>query len=107
MSAPLKAFSQFGALTVVGDTLGHDVLAGLFSFDTSQSCSTASTYEPPLGSEEAPSPPEFSSTRRSWPDLDRLGLIDALGGLAIGLIALFSSYIHISFAGRTVYIPEQ
>jgi hypothetical protein len=91
----------------VVDTLGQEVLAGSFSFDTSQSCSTASTSGPPLGSEEPPSPPEFPSTRRPWPGLDRLGLIQALGGLAHGLIALFFSYGHIIVAGPTDYIPKQ
>ena len=43
----------------------------------------------------------------SWPGLDRLGLTQAIGGLALGLIALFSSYDHITFAGRNIPIPQQ
>jgi hypothetical protein len=39
--------------------------------------------------------------------LDRLGVTEAIGGLAIGLIALFSSYDHITFAGRDIPIPQQ
>jgi hypothetical protein len=62
---------------------------------------------PPPGSEEPPSPPEFPATTRPWPGLDRLGLTQAIGGLALGLIALFSSYDHITFAGRVFTIPQQ
>jgi hypothetical protein len=29
-----------------------------------------------------------------WPGLDRLGVLQALGGLVLGLIAVFSSYDH-------------
>jgi hypothetical protein len=43
----------------------------------------------------------------SWPGLDRLGLTQAIGGLALGLIALFSSYDHLTFAGRNIPIPQQ
>jgi hypothetical protein len=39
--------------------------------------------------------------------LDQLGVTQAIGGLALGLIALFSSYDHLSFAGRNVPIPQQ
>jgi hypothetical protein len=50
---------------------------------------------PPPGSEEPPVPPELPATPPSlgpWPvrlRLDRLGLTQAIGGLALGLIALF------------------
>ena len=37
-----------------------------------------------------------------WP-----GLTQAIGGLALGLIALFSSYNHLTFAGRDIPIPQQ
>ncbi len=62
---------------------------------------------PPAGSEEPPDPPEFASTPRPWSSLegfglDRLGLTQTIGGLVLGLIALFSSYDHITFAGRNV-----
>jgi hypothetical protein len=39
--------------------------------------------------------------------LDRLGQIQAIGGLALGLIALFSSYDHITLAGRTLHLQQQ
>jgi hypothetical protein len=39
--------------------------------------------------------------------LDRLGLTQAIGGLALGLIAIFSSYDHLTIAGRNVPIPQQ
>jgi predicted NACHT family NTPase len=39
--------------------------------------------------------------------LDRLGLTQAIGGLALGLIALFSSYDHLSIARRNIPIPQQ
>ena len=62
---------------------------------------------PPPGSEEPPVPPELPATPPSWPALDRLGLTQAIGGLALGLIALFSSYDHLTFAGRYFPIPQQ
>ena len=62
---------------------------------------------PPPGSEEPPVPPELPATHPSWPALDRLGLTQAIGGLALGLIALFTSYDHLTFAGRNIAIPQQ
>jgi len=62
---------------------------------------------PPPGSEEPPVPPELPAKPPSWPALDRLGLTQAIGGLALGLIALFSSYDHLTIAGRTIPIPQQ
>jgi hypothetical protein len=62
---------------------------------------------PPPVSEESPVPPEFLLTSHPWPCLDRLGLTQAIGGLARGLIALFTSYDHITFAGRNIPIPQQ
>ena len=62
---------------------------------------------PPPGSEEPPVPPELRVTPPSWPGLDRLGLTQSIGGLALGLIALFSSYDHLTFAGRNIPIPQQ
>jgi len=62
---------------------------------------------PPPGSEESPVPPELPATPPSWPGLDRLGLTQAIGGLALGLIALFSSYDHLTFAGQVIPIPQQ
>ena len=52
-------------------------------------------------------PPESEHSPRPWFALDRLGITQALGGLAIGLIALFTSYDHITFAGRTLQLPQQ
>ena len=62
---------------------------------------------PPPGSEEPSVPPELPATPPSWPGLDRLGLTQAIGGLALGLIALFSSYDHLTVAGRNIPIPQQ
>ena len=47
------------------------------------------------------------SLKRPWPGLDRLGLTQAIGGLVLGLIALFSSYDHITVAGRTLPLQQQ
>ena len=62
---------------------------------------------PPPGSEEPQVPPEFLLTSHPWPGLDRLGITQAIGGLALGLIALFSSYDHLTFAGRNIPISQQ
>jgi hypothetical protein len=62
---------------------------------------------PPPGGEEPPVPPELPAAPPSWPALDRLGLTQAIGGLALGLIALFSSDDHLTFAGRNIPIPQQ
>ena len=67
---------------------------------------------PSAGSEEPPDPPEFPSTLRPWSGhdslgLDRLGLNQTIGGLVLGLIALFSSYDHITFAGRSFPLQQQ
>jgi hypothetical protein len=76
-----------------------------------------SAVDPPAGSEEPPQQPELPATVPSWPGpdrlglgrfgLDRLGLTQAIGGLALGLIALFSSYDHLTIAGRNIAIPQQ
>ena len=72
---------------------------------------------PSAGSEEPPDPPEFPSTLRHWSGhdslgldrlgLDRLGLNQTIGGLVLGLIALYSSYDHITFAGRSIPLQQQ
>lgn len=67
----------------------------------------ASAAGPPLGSEEPPPPQEFPAATPSWPGHGRVGLTQAIGGLALGLIALFSSYNHLTFAGRDIPIPQQ
>jgi hypothetical protein len=46
-------------------------------------------------------------SQRPWPSLDRLGLIQAIGGLLLGLIALFSSDDHITFAGTSIQLQQQ
>ena len=58
-------------------------------------------------SQEPEVPPESIDSQRSWPGLDRLGLIQAIGGLLLGLIALFSSYDHISVAGTNLQLQQQ
>ena len=52
-------------------------------------------------------PPESMNSQRSWPGLDRLGLIQAIGGLFLGLIALFSSYDHVNIPGRNLPLQQQ
>jgi hypothetical protein len=39
--------------------------------------------------------------------LDRLGVLQVLGGLALSLIALFSSCDHITLLGRTLQLQQQ
>ncbi len=64
--------------------------------------------DPPPGAGQEPAiPPESSPTASSWSGLDRLGYTQAIGGLALGLIALFSSYDHITVAGRTLQLQQQ
>jgi len=46
-------------------------------------------------------------SQRPWPGLDRLGLIQAIGGLLLGLIALFSSYDHITLPGTSLQLEQQ
>jgi hypothetical protein len=58
-------------------------------------------------SAEPPLPPDLSSTPFPWPGLDRLGTTQAIGGLVLGLIALFSSYDHITIAGSSVQLQQQ
>jgi hypothetical protein len=58
-------------------------------------------------SQEPAAPPESIHSMRPWSGLDRLGLIQAIGGLLLGLIALFSSYDHISVAGASLPLQQQ
>ncbi|MFM7513310.1 MAG: hypothetical protein ACKO3F_08090, partial [Cyanobium sp.] len=62
---------------------------------------------PPARAPERPDPPESPSPPRRWLGLDRLGVAQVLGGIALGLIALFSSYDHITLAGRTLQLQQQ
>jgi hypothetical protein len=53
-------------------------------------------------------PPESAQSLRLWrPSLDRFGFLEAIGGLVLGLIALFTSYDHITFAGTTISLQQQ
>ena len=53
-------------------------------------------------------PPESSPSARLWRlTLDRFGFLEAIGGLVLGLIALFSSYDHITFADTTIGLQQQ
>ena len=61
----------------------------------------------PADSETPSAPPELTGAQRSWPGLDHLGAIQAGGGLTIGLIALFSSYDHITAFGRSIGLQQQ
>ena len=68
---------------------------------------------PALASEQPPAPPELPISPQPSPwgwvplGLDHLGLTQAVGGLTLGLIALFSSYDHLTLAGRLIPIPQQ
>ena len=61
----------------------------------------------PADTETPPAPPELSAPQRSWPGLDHLGAIQAGGGLLLGLIALFSSYDHITAFGHNNGLQQQ
>ena len=61
----------------------------------------------PADIEPPSAPPELKAPQRSWPGLDHLGAIQAGGGLTIGLIALFSSYDHITAFGRSIGLQQQ
>ena len=68
---------------------------------------TPSAAGPPPGSEEPLAPPDLPTTPLPWPGLDRFGLIQAIAGLIFGLIALFSSYDHITLAGHSLPLQQQ
>ena len=63
----------------------------------------------PEGSARQPpaAPPESRDPQQPWPGLDRLGLFQTIGGLLLGLIALFSSFDHISVAGTSIQLEQQ
>ena len=53
-------------------------------------------------------PSELPPFQRLWRlNLDRLGLTQAIGGVVLGLIALFSSYDHITIAGHRIGLQQQ
>jgi hypothetical protein len=58
-------------------------------------------------SQQPADPPESPYLLRPWPGLDRLGWLQAVAGLVIGLIALFTSYDHISVAGTSLPLQQQ
>jgi len=58
--------------------------------------------------ESAPDLPSTSVSFRRRSCLDRQGLIQAFAGIVIALIALLTSYDHISFpAGSSLQLPQQ
>ena len=61
----------------------------------------------PADSETPPAPPDLTARQRPWPGLDPLGAIQAGGGVILGLIALFSSYDHITAFGRSIGLQQQ
>jgi len=61
----------------------------------------------PADSETPPAPPDLPARQRPWPGLDHLGAIQAGGGVILGLIALFSSYDHITAFGRSIGLQQQ
>ena len=42
-----------------------------------------------------------------WLSLDRLGILQAIGGFVLSLVALFSSYDHITAFSRTIQLQQQ
>ena len=69
---------------------------------------------PPADSEPPPLPSESTDLLLSGAGpgrlslgplgLDQLGVTQAIGGLALGLIALYSSYDHITLLGRSLQL---
>jgi len=66
----------------------------------------ATPANPARDSENSSLPPDFPPPR-PWPGLDRLAVLQATGGLVLGLIALFSSYDHLTLAGYRIAIQQQ
>ncbi len=62
---------------------------------------------PPPTAPERPASPESTPFTCRWLGLDRPGVLQVLGGLALSLIALFSSYDHITLLGRTLQLQQQ
>ena len=54
-----------------------------------------------------PAAPDSTHHNQCQPWLDRPGLIQVIGGLLISLIALFSSYDHVTLASATLPIQQQ
>ena len=51
--------------------------------------------------------PELKSPRNPPVNFDRPAWIQAISGLVIGFIALFSSYDHVQFFGNTIHLNQQ
>jgi hypothetical protein len=62
---------------------------------------------PPPAVSPAPVTPESKPAPRSLRGLDAEALLQALAGTVIALIALFSSYDHITIAGRRFPLQQQ
>ena len=60
-----------------------------------------------LASQQPADPPESPYILHPWPGLDRLGWLQAVAGLLIGLIALFTSYDHITAFGHNLPLQQQ
>ncbi|MBM5816771.1 MAG: hypothetical protein FJ083_09360 [Cyanobacteria bacterium K_Offshore_surface_m2_239] len=53
-------------------------------------------------------PPESASPQRPWRlRLDQVGLLQTTGGIVLGLVALYSSYDHITVFSRTIQLQQQ
>ena len=61
----------------------------------------------PADTETPPAPPDLPAPQRPWPGLDHLGAIQAGGGVILGLIALFTSYDHITLTGHNIGLQQQ
>jgi len=79
-----------------------------------ESSQTSPAPQPPAPQPPAEAPPAAPAlppppTAASRPPLglDREGLLEVLGGSVIALIALFSSYDHITIAGHRVALQQQ
>ena len=72
-------------------------------------CAPCHSRDPgaPADSEPPPAAPDLPVPQRPWPGLDHLGAIQAVDGLILGLNALFTSYDHITLAGRTLQLQQQ
>ncbi|MFM8277689.1 MAG: hypothetical protein ACKN89_12035, partial [Cyanobium sp.] len=73
----------------------------------SPSQSPPAAQQPPKSTPQRPDPPESKSPPRRWLGLDHLGVLQVLGAIALSLIALFSSYDHITLFGRTLQLKQQ
>ena len=61
----------------------------------------------PSDTNPAQLPPDLSNLHPPWIGLDRPGILQALCGLILGLIALLTSYDHINLFGHILPLPQQ